>query len=252
MYPPAERWKRHLWKAVELARGRKAEITPLELRDEAGRAEFYESGLRQLANLEERIEAATGRTIDPAWRVFDYGCGVGRLALPLAERCEHVYGMDVSSAVLNHADRRAKQLGISNVEWLEVPRLSELQGRYDLLISMFVFQHIRRPVGEQIFATLVRGLRPGGIGVVQFTLSHPPNRLSRSFVYSLGKTYSLNRLGRLLADQGITDWHVKFHPHPEARKPYFDATVIFSKDASHRAADGTPQTANADLEPAAV
>jgi 2-polyprenyl-3-methyl-5-hydroxy-6-metoxy-1,4-benzoquinol methylase len=252
MYPPAERWKRHVWKAVELARGRTSEITPLDLRDEAGRAKFYDSGVKQLARLEQRIHAATGLTIDPAWRVFDYGCGVGRLALPLAERCEYVYGMDVSEAALHQAHERAQQLGITNVDWLEVGRLGELEGRYDLLVSMFVFQHIRRPLGEQTFATLVKGLRPGGVAAIQFVLMHPPNRLSLDYVYSLGKTYSLNRLGRLLADQGISDWHVKFNLHRGTARPYYDAIVIFRKNGAPRPADEIGEQASAEFEPAAV
>src|SRR5947209_6409716 len=130
MYPPPEKWKRPLWYALEVVRGRTADHTPLDVRDDAGREKFYETGVKQLARLEERIQAQTGFTIDASCRVLDYGCGVGRIALPLAERCEHVYGIDVSEAALREADLKAKALNFSNVEWLSVDRLPEVSGRY--------------------------------------------------------------------------------------------------------------------------
>ena len=49
---------------------------------------------------------------------LDYGCGVGRLTLPLAERCEHVYGVDVSPSMLREAARNAARMGLPNVEWV--------------------------------------------------------------------------------------------------------------------------------------
>ena len=75
--------------------------------DAATRARFFDTGRRQVAELAARIEAHTGSTLQ-ARRALDYGCGVGRLTLPLAERCEHVYGVDVSPSMLHEADRNAR------------------------------------------------------------------------------------------------------------------------------------------------
>jgi ubiquinone/menaquinone biosynthesis C-methylase UbiE len=231
MYPPAEQWKRHLWQATRSIRGKSEERTPLSDCDEAGRQRFYEHGSRELQNIIERIESQTGVAIDSC-RALDYGCGAGRLAVPLAMRCEHVYGMDVSSAALREADRSARSMDLSNVEWMDVDRLSEMSGRYDLLISFYVFQHIRTRAGEEAFATLLRGLLPGGVGAVQFTISSPPFALNRNYLYSLGKSYSLDRLGTLLADQGIREWHPRLQRHGQAdgsRSAYYDVSIVFRK-----------------------
>jgi 2-polyprenyl-3-methyl-5-hydroxy-6-metoxy-1,4-benzoquinol methylase len=232
MYPPAEQWKRRVWQAARVVRGKTVESTPLDNLDAAARQRFYDVGSEQLTTLAERIQARTGFALDSC-QALDFGCGVGRIAVPLAGRCEHVYGMDVSAAALREADISAKRLNLTNVEWMDVGRLPELSGSYDLVISFFVFQHIRTRAGEQTFATLVRGLRPGGVGAVQFTLRSPPfTGLNRNYLYSLGKSYSLNRLGTILADQGITEWHPKLHRHPGQRtgeRGYYDATIIFRK-----------------------
>jgi SAM-dependent methyltransferase len=230
---PIHRWQLWVWRAGHLLPGRAPETTRLDGLDEAARERLYEGGYQQVAALAERIEAQTGRALDDSCRVLDFGCGVGRNALPLAERCEYVYGLDVSPAVLREADRTAKQRNLSNVEWMDAGRLAELNGRYDLVVSFFVFQHIPSREGERIFTTLVRGLRPGGVGAIQVTLRPSFRSLNRSYLYRLTNSYSLNRLGRLLAGEGITEWHARLHPRrgPATKRPsYDDVTLIFRKD----------------------
>jgi 2-polyprenyl-3-methyl-5-hydroxy-6-metoxy-1,4-benzoquinol methylase len=200
---------------------------------EEARAKFWENGQRQLARLAREIEGYTGCTLDSR-RALDFGCGVGRLAMPLAQSCEHVYGLDVSRSALEGADRRAKKLHLTNVEWLEAHRLPELSGSYDLVLSMLVFQHIPSREGERIFDTLVRGLRPGGVGAIQLTVrpSRPLAGLLRagldwSYPYMLIHSYSLNRLGEILAAAGATQSHLRWHPADGAHEV---VTVIFQKD----------------------
>lgn len=200
--------------------------------DAAVRDRFFETGRRQVAELLKTIEVHTGSDLQPR-RALDYGCGVGRLTLPLAECCEHVYGVDVSPSMLREADRNARRMQLSNVEWVPAANLAELGGRYDLVQSSLVFQHIPVREGERIFATLLRGLRPGGVGVIHVTLrpSHPLAGLFHwtmktvplaynllnlargrnwSYPHMQMNSYSLNRLGRLLADAGIAEWHTRF------------------------------------------
>jgi 2-polyprenyl-3-methyl-5-hydroxy-6-metoxy-1,4-benzoquinol methylase len=204
---------------------------PGETLDEAALERFFDTGYKQVARLAPEIEALMGGTLESR-RALDFGCGMGRTALPLAERCEHVYGVDTSPAALRDADLNAKRMNLSNVQWMEAGRLAELSGRYDLVLSMWVFQHIPSREGERIFAALLRGLRPGGVGVIHVTLrfAYSPFRLVRdldwSMSYMLMNSYSLNRLGRLLADEGVTEWRAKWH----ARRTYPSATIMFRKD----------------------
>jgi 2-polyprenyl-3-methyl-5-hydroxy-6-metoxy-1,4-benzoquinol methylase len=213
---------------------------------------FFENGKRQVAKLEREIEGFTGCTLDGR-RALDFGCGVGRLALPLAERCEYVYGLDISSGALKGADARAKRLNLTNVEWLDADRVAELSGQYDYVQSLLVFQHIPSREGERIFDTLVRGLRPDGVGAIQLTLRPPhplagflhsksksslaatnPMRLVRgwdwSYPYMLIHSYSLNRICQLLANAGALQSHVRWHPPSGAHDV---VTIIFHK-AIHR------------------
>lgn len=202
------------------------------------RDRFFDTGYKQVASLAEQIEAHTGCTIDGR-TALDYGCGVGRTALPLAERCEHVYGLDLSLPMMESAQRSAERMNIDNVEWLEAGRLAELAGRYDLVISMFVFQHIPSREGERIFATILSGLRPGGVGAVHFTIrpAHLIRNVVRgldwSYAYMLMNSYSLNRLGALLVEAGVSEWRVRWHSAPigeSQQRPYPSGTIVFKKD----------------------
>jgi trans-aconitate methyltransferase len=231
------------------------------------REDAVETGYRQVAQLTGKLEAHTGASL-ASLHALDFGCGWGRLALPLAKRCEHVYGLDVAPSVLQEAERNAKKMKVSNVEWLDSGKLAELSGRYDVVISMFVFQHIPVREGERILAMLVEGLRAGGMGAIHVVLrpskpwarlfrrvtrSMPPrddksmpvadevpntfpirrrSRLHalRGYRHMLMGSYSLDRLGRLLADCGVAHWRVDF-ARASARSHSFDeVTIIFAKD----------------------
>ncbi len=67
----------------------------------------------------------------------------------MAERCQYVYGVDIAPLVLQEAERNAKRMSVDNVEWVEVGKLTELSGKYDLVISFAVFQHIVAQKGEK-------------------------------------------------------------------------------------------------------
>jgi SAM-dependent methyltransferase len=219
--------------------------------DDATSERFFDTGYQQVRWLAGAIERHTGSVLESRW-ALDFGCGVGRLTLPLAERCEHVFGLDVSPTVLREAERNASRRNVSNVEWVAAERLAELSGSYDLVQSLFVFQHIPVREGERTFATLVRGLRPGGVGAINVPLrpSHPVARLLRwtftsvpfsrnpvklvrdwwSYPYLLINSYSLNRLSRLLTEAGVTWWHVRvFKPPGTSWRSYDSVVIIFRK-----------------------
>jgi 2-polyprenyl-3-methyl-5-hydroxy-6-metoxy-1,4-benzoquinol methylase len=194
------------------------------------RDRFFDKGIKQVEGLAENIEAYTGRSLDGR-TVLDYGCGVGRLVIPLSRRCEHVFGVDINPALLAAGERYAAEESVTNVDWLLIDRLPELSGRYDAVLSYWVFQHIPPREGEEIFAELLRGLRPDGVGAIHFTV--PPRYSMRELVgrvdlwYQLMNSYSLNRLGRVLAQQGITEWHLRWHA---PKKDYQSVTIFFHKD----------------------
>jgi cyclopropane fatty-acyl-phospholipid synthase-like methyltransferase len=226
---PVRRWQLSV---SRLVRRTDLATTRIDDLDATAREAVYERGRTHIAALAERMQSQTGFTLE-SHTALDFGCGVGKNVLALAQRCEHVYGLDISPAVLAEADRNAKRLNLDNVEWMDAGRLEGLSGRYDLVVSFFVFQHIASREGERILTTLVRGLRPGGAGAIHLTLRPSLRRIGRSYMYNLMNSYSLNRISKLLADEGITEWHAKMHGRPLAGEPrptYDEVTLLFRKD----------------------
>jgi SAM-dependent methyltransferase len=248
---PVHQLQLYLRRAGHLLQGPSLDSTRIDHLDEDGLERYYDAGSRKLEEVASRLERLTGSELESR-TALDFGCGVGRLALPLAKRCRHVYGLDISPAVLREADRNAKRMDLNNVEWMEAGRLAELSGRYDLVMSFYVFQHIPSREGERTFAMLVRGLRPGGVGAIHMTVrpSRPLTGLFRwtrntgrrerpvkrvrgvdwSYPYMLMHSYSINRLGRLLAEAGVNEWHARWHETAADGRSNETVTIFFRKD----------------------
>jgi len=140
----------------------------LNLTDE-NREEFFRSGEDYIAAIFRNVR----RHIAPefaARSALDFGCGVGRLLIPLAGLAQEVTGIDVSESMLQEARKNCDQRRLSNVSLVKADdSLSRLDRDYDFIHSYIVFQHIPVERGERIFAGLLKRLAPGGVGVVHFT-----------------------------------------------------------------------------------
>jgi ubiquinone/menaquinone biosynthesis C-methylase UbiE len=107
----------------------------------------------------------------PGMRVLDYGCGPGRLTLPLARAvgsAGEVVALDLQPAMLARVERRAVAAGLSNVRTQRAAAgAADLGGRsFDLALLAYVLGEIppdRRPAAMREIAA---ALRPEGRLVV--------------------------------------------------------------------------------------
>ena len=113
--------------------------------------EFFESGAHDIHRVLERCRFHIDPSFSPA-RALDFGCGVGRLVVPLAKIADHVVGLDVSESMLTEARQNCERYGVGNVTLLKSnDNLSALEGLFDLVHSYIVFQHIPPERGKRIF-----------------------------------------------------------------------------------------------------
>jgi SAM-dependent methyltransferase len=114
--------------------------------------------------------------LDPAFaprRALDFGCGVGRLVIPLAQMCDSVTGIDVSPGMLAEATQNVRREGIENTSFVRSDdELTDLEGSFDFIHSYIVFQHIQPERGERILRALLSRLEIGGFGALQFVFNH--------------------------------------------------------------------------------
>jgi ubiquinone/menaquinone biosynthesis C-methylase UbiE len=76
--------------------------------------------------------------------LIDFGCGTGSFACQAALRCNQVYAVDISSAMLNFAKRRALEHNVTNIEFHQAGFLTyEHQGQLvDYAVSKSALHHL--------------------------------------------------------------------------------------------------------------
>jgi SAM-dependent methyltransferase len=129
-----------------------------------GEQQFFDSGESDVAQLYEIARERVLYAFHPR-RVLEYGCGIGRLAIPLARRAEHVTAVDVSSAMLGAGREKAR--GISNLEFLAVDEFRASRARFDLITCYLLLQRLPQGQGMALIRELVDRLDPGGLLVAQ-------------------------------------------------------------------------------------
>lgn len=208
---------------------------------DATKAEFFESGRQHVDHVLAMLRNHFDAGFTPR-RVLDFGCGVGRLVVPFARIAEQVVGVDVSQAMLAEARRNCEAAGLRNATLVPSDDgLSAVQGQFDLVHSVIVFQHIDSKRGREIFRRMLQHLAPGGAGAVQFiyakaayaerdgqpppavagairTLKSLARRAFRKVAASVDpemqmNVYPLNELFYMLQSLGVRRLHAEFADH---------------------------------------
>jgi SAM-dependent methyltransferase len=136
---------------------------------------------------------------------LEYGCGVGRLAIPFARRAGRVTAVDRSPTMLRLAREEARRQGINHIDFQTPDELFRDGRKFDLINCYGVFQRLEPGAGLALLRQLVRSLGTGGVGVFQF-----PFRASTSSVVELSRRLRsrvslLNGLINALRGKAFTD-----------------------------------------------
>jgi SAM-dependent methyltransferase len=127
-----------------------------------------------IASGESSAKAVTGMLarhgVTPAThpRLVEFGCGVGRVTLPLARRFPQVTGCDISTGHLAAAREAAAEAGIGGIRWWQVRIRSLLPAEpCDIWYSHLVLQHNPPPLVRHILREAFAALAPGGVALFQ-------------------------------------------------------------------------------------
>lgn len=189
-------------------------------------AQFMATGEEFVANL----LALARKHLDPGFapkRAFDFGCGVGRLLIPLARRVEEAVGADVAPAMLALCERHAKQAGVSNVTLVASDdRLERVGGGFDLVNSFIVLQHIPPARGYGLIQALVDRLATGGIGSIQVTYAKSRELL----VHESPRALYYRRDGDTIVDLVAAGWSP---PEGTIHMYDYDLNEVMARIARH-------------------
>lgn len=147
------------------------------LTDEIERT-FFEDGDARVAAIFRTIELRLAPHFAPT-SILEYGCGIGRLALPLARhaarRAGTVTAIDRSPVMLHAARAEAARRGVTNIDFRSPAELFASSRTFDFVNCYLVLQRLRPPEGLLLLGNLLRRLAPGGIGAF-----HLPYRATMS------------------------------------------------------------------------
>ncbi|MDA3878694.1 MAG: methyltransferase domain-containing protein [Halothiobacillus sp.] len=212
--------------------------------------EFFASGNadvgRVLMNIDRHL------TAPPRIKALDFGCGVGRLAIPLAQHFTTVVGVDISPSMLRETTVNAHRLNVGNLRLCE--RLSELDAEretFSFVNTLIVLQHIPAERGLAFIEQLLELLSKGGCGAIHLTYAREKYRqtlgakpLSSRVIEALRRpisglhrkfsgrdpemqmnSYQMNKVLFLLQSNGITEYFSEFTNH----SGYMGITLYFRK-----------------------
>jgi SAM-dependent methyltransferase len=201
------------------------------------KAKFFDTGRQHVDHVFTTIRKYVTSGFSPS-RALDFGCGTGRVLIPIAESCEEAVGIDVSKSMLSECLTNCEAAGLKNVTLSKSDDLLPvLSGQYDLIHSFIVFQHIRRSRGEKMIPMLLKHLSDKGIAVLHFVYKWDANMFQRlayllrhhvPFMHPVMKllrhqricepkmemnVYDMNRLLSIFSDSGVQPIHAELVRH---------------------------------------
>ena len=173
-------------------------------------AGFYDlaEGTNRRANAEALRQV---RELVPQWSsVLECAAGTGEFSLAVAERAGSVTCTDLSQAMLDRAERKARRRGLTNISFAvrNLIDLPEGDGMYDVVIAANVLHLLERP--ERALRELWRVTAPGGRLILPTFLqgeTTPFGRLSIALYQRMGfryqRRFTLTSYRNFLRDRGL-------------------------------------------------
>ena len=160
-------------------------ITDEKFRDENLSGENLQKFFKTGEDYVNRVFAVFDKMSDGAFKPktgLDFGCGTGRIAIPMAKRLESVVGIDISEDMLKEAEKNALEFKRTNVSFrLSDDDLSKVKTEtFDLVNTYIVLQHMNVARGIKVIHRLVERVNPGGAGVIHVAYHDNRAALKRS------------------------------------------------------------------------
>lgn len=107
--------------------------------------EEYDARMRKLRDISSEIEAIIKDTkLGRGQSVIDIGCGTGEFVIAAARRCKRVYGLDISSTMLEYTKRKIQKSGLANIELIKGGFLTynHQDEPVDVVVSQLALHHL--------------------------------------------------------------------------------------------------------------
>lgn len=116
------------------------------------------------AQADKKAHIVAKLAIQPGMRVLDIGCGWGGMALYIHEKTgAEVLGITLSEEQLKIARERAAAAGVADKVKFELIDYRALEGQFDRIVSVGMFEHVGTPQYRTFFAKCRALMTPEGV-----------------------------------------------------------------------------------------
>ena len=141
-------------------------------------------------------------------KVLEIGCGWGGMAFEIAKQkgCE-VTGISLSKNQINYCKNKANELGLNNQVNFQLADYREINGNYDRIYSVGMFEHVGKKFYKAFFETINRLLKENGIfllhtiGVVDQPSA--PNKFINKYIFPGGICPSFSQIIKPIEKTGL-------------------------------------------------
>ena len=151
------------------------------------------------AQADKKAHIAAKLHLEPGLRVLDIGCGWGGMALYLHRVADvDVLGVTLSEEQLKVARRRAEDAGVSDRVKFELIDYRNVEGRFDRIVSVGMFEHVGPPHYRAFFAKCRELLAEDGVMLLHTIgrLGKPgvTDRFTTKYIFPGGYNPSLSEI----------------------------------------------------------
>src|SRR4051794_21648416 len=163
------------------------------------------------AQADKKAHIAAKLDLKPGQRVLDIGCGWGGMALYLHQVAGvDVLGITLSQEQLKIARERASAAGVSDHVKFELIDYRHLDGRFDRIVSVGMFEHVGAKHYDEFFGKCRELLKPHGVMLLHTIgklgeVSNGPDPFTDKWIFpgyhlpSLSQMFSASEPVRLIA-----------------------------------------------------
>jgi len=134
------------------------------------------------AQIAKKAHIAAKLGVRPGDKVLDIGCGWGGLGLTLGGIGAEVLGVTLSQEQLTIARQRAAASGMDRHVDFQLRDYRDVQGQFDRIVSVGMFEHVGVPNYQEYFDTIARLLSDDGVALVHSIGRRTPPGVTQPFI----------------------------------------------------------------------